>query len=99
MQALRNWLANASTLEQDALAEAAGTSRRHLWQLAGGHRKPSAGLAARIERASAAIARNAKGRLPKLLRSQLSPVCAECEYAPRCPGFAPVAHTNAGGDE
>jgi transcriptional regulator with XRE-family HTH domain len=98
MQALRNWLAKASTVEQQALAEAAGTSRRHLWQLAGGHRKASAGLAVRIERASAALARNAKGRLPKLLRSQLSPVCAECEYAPRCPGFSPVVHEDGGSE-
>lgn len=51
-QQLRDWLGQTNNQEREALAERAGTSVAHLWQLAGGHRKASLELAKRLEDAS-----------------------------------------------
>lgn len=51
-QQLRDWLGQTNNDERKAVADAAGTSVAHLWQLAGGHRKASLELAKRLEDAS-----------------------------------------------
>ncbi|MDY7116571.1 YdaS family helix-turn-helix protein [Halomonas sp. SSL-5] len=51
-QQLRDWLGQTNNDERQALADRAGTSVAHLWQLAGGHRKASLELAKRLEDAS-----------------------------------------------
>ncbi|MDR5867956.1 helix-turn-helix domain-containing protein [Halomonas koreensis] len=51
-QQLRDWLGQNDSAEREALAERAGTSVAHLWQLAGGHRRASLELAKRLEDAS-----------------------------------------------
>ncbi|MEB2621439.1 hypothetical protein [Pseudomonas sp. YuFO8] len=49
---LRDWLASATNDRRQLVAIAAKTTVGHLWQLAGGHRKASAELAARLQDAS-----------------------------------------------
>lgn len=49
---LRAWLAKTPADVRAAVAEKAGTSVGHLWQLAGGHRNASAELAVRLQEAS-----------------------------------------------
>lgn len=49
---LREWLRGASDAERERVAKAAATSVAYLWQLAGGHRKPSIELASRLQVAS-----------------------------------------------
>lgn len=49
---LREWLRDASDAERERVAKAASTSVAYLWQLAGGHRKPSIELASRLQTAS-----------------------------------------------
>ena len=46
---IRDWLHSHNEQEREALASAASTSVAYLWQLAGGHRKASAELAARLQ--------------------------------------------------
>lgn len=49
---VRDWLHSHNEQEREALASAASTSVAYLWQLAGGHRKASAELSARLQKAS-----------------------------------------------
>ncbi|WP_314408877.1 hypothetical protein [Pseudomonas kuykendallii] len=49
---LREWLANASPERRDEVARKAGTSAGYLWQLAGGHRKPTPEIAERLQESS-----------------------------------------------
>ncbi len=49
---LREWLAATPATERTSVAQKAGTTVGHLWQLAGGHRKASADLAERLQDAS-----------------------------------------------
>lgn len=84
MNAMKKWMAAATTGEQEQLAKLAGTSRDYLYQVASGHRTPLTKLAGRIEAAAKEIRKVSKGRLPELLRTDLSPVCAECPFAPKC---------------
>jgi hypothetical protein len=49
---LREWLAATPVDERKRVAQKAGTTVGHLWQLAGGHRKASAELAERLQDAS-----------------------------------------------
>lgn len=84
MNAMKRWMALATTEEQERLALAAGTSREYLYQMASGHRTPLSGLAARIEKGAYDLRKLSKGRLPVLLRTDLSSVCAGCPFAPSC---------------
>lgn len=81
---MREWMAAATTAEQTALADAAGTSRMYLYHLSVGFRTASAELAGRIEKASKAVRKQSKGRLPVVTRTDLSPACAGCPYAAKC---------------
>lgn len=49
---LRAWMAGASAERRKEVADKAGTSVGHLWQLSGGHRRASAKLAMRLQSAS-----------------------------------------------
>lgn len=88
---LRLWMAAATPTEQEALAEAIGTSRAMLYQYAGGHREVSAARGGQIEAATKAMARLAKGRLPVVYRTDTVAACRACEYAQRCLGSIAVA--------
>ena len=52
---VRDWLNSHTDDERTALAEAACTSVGYLWQLAGGHRKASVELAARLQKGSKGV--------------------------------------------
>ena len=49
---LREWLAGASAEERERVAREANSSVAYLWQLAGGHRRPSLEKSLRIEKAT-----------------------------------------------
>lgn len=49
---VRDWLNSHTDDERTALADSALTSVGYLWQLAGGHRKASVELAARLNKCS-----------------------------------------------
>lgn len=66
MTNLSNWMRLASTAEQQALADGAGTSRRYLYQLASGHRNAKLALAEALEAAAKPLRKASKGRLPVL---------------------------------
>lgn len=83
---VKAWMSAATPDEQILLAQKAGTSRGMLFQLAGGHRQCSADLAGRIESASAAMAKASKGRLPKIVRTDICAACRVCQYAAKCLG-------------
>lgn len=52
---VRDWLNSHTDGERSALAASASTSVGYLWQLAGGHRKASVELAARLNKASKGV--------------------------------------------
>lgn len=83
---MRAWMAAATPDEQQLLAERASTTRAHLYQLAGGHRQASSALAGRIELATAQMHKASKGRLPRVVRTDLSEACRDCQYAQKCLG-------------
>ena len=86
MNMLNVWMRAATPEEQEALARAAETSRAHLYQVSGGHRMFSPAKAAMVERATSAMAKSSRGRLPVVWRTDLAPVCAGCEFAQKCLG-------------
>ena len=86
MNMLKIWMRAATAEEQTLLAAAAETSRGHLYQVSSGNRLFSAGKAALVERATVAMAKTAGDRLPVVWRTDLAPVCANCEFAQRCLG-------------
>lgn len=81
MKSLEAFLAAATPEQQQALADAAGTSRAHLGHLKAGNRQASADLAARIERASKRLYKQTAGRLPLIPRTDLCAACKACEFA------------------
>jgi DNA-binding transcriptional regulator YdaS (Cro superfamily) len=83
---MRQWMAAATTAEQELLAERVGTSRAMLYQLAGGFRNASAERAQSIERETRGMARASKGRLPIVYRTDLCEACRGCEFAHRALG-------------
>lgn len=83
---MRQWMAAATVDEQLLLAQRVGTSRGHLYQLAGGHRNASAERAQAIERETQRMAKASKGRLPVVYRTDLCGACRSCEFAQRCLG-------------
>lgn len=52
MSDMKRFLKNSSSDERKKVAGLAGTTVNYFWQVAGGHRKPSALLAKRLEVAS-----------------------------------------------
>jgi hypothetical protein len=88
---LKRWMQAATSAEWKELAAAVGTSTGMLDQYAGRHRTPSTERAIAIEQAAVPITKRSKGRLPRLLRTDLSAACAGCEFARKCLGMAAVA--------
>ena len=86
MTPMKQFMHLATPEEQTDLATAIGSTRNHLYQLAGGHRKASADMAGRIEQATAAFSKSTKGRLPTIYRTDLCAACQSCEYARKCLG-------------
>lgn len=89
MNNLKAWMLLASPEEQNALAQAAGTTRHYLYVLANDEaeygRKASAELAGRIENGVREI--NAGNpRLPPIRRPDLCRACRSCPYAERALG-------------
>lgn len=82
--ALKNWLSLATPAEQETLADAISTSHAMLRFYANGNRVASAARAGQIEEATTIMAKRSKGRLPVVLRTDLSPACRGCPYAQRC---------------
>jgi hypothetical protein len=80
------WMSAATADEQVLLATNAGTTRGHLYQLAGGHRQASAVMAGKIEAATAEMHKHSKGRLPVVVRTDLCEACRGCQYAAKCLG-------------
>jgi hypothetical protein len=90
---MKQWLSAATADERRALAQRAITSEGQLYQLAGGHRQASSDLAGRIEAVSLEMHKATKGRLPKLLRTDLCEACRQCQYAAKCLGEAQVVRS------
>jgi hypothetical protein len=95
---LKMWLRMSTKAEKEALASAAGTKLNYLYFLSNPDkpygRQASAEMAQRLEAASDSIrATNpeVKRRLPRLLRTDLSPTCRGCAFARRCLGDAAIA--------
>lgn len=85
MENYKTWMAAATTDEKNTVVAVAGTSLQVLYQVASGYRKPSADLAARIEKGIAALARKKRATaLPVVTRGDISEACAECPYMKRC---------------
>lgn len=90
MNQLRKWMRVATPEERQELADRAGTTIGNLHQISGSYRsggRPQirSGLAIRIEQA-ARILQKENRDLPSLVRTDLSPECADCEYARKCLG-------------
>lgn len=87
MPTIRNWMARATTAQQEELAKLAGTSRAYLYHLAADpgsrhHRSPNLDLAVRLEAASEKVKPTKEGLRPApLSRFDLIPECARCPYA------------------
>lgn len=79
MSKFKDWMATSTTHEKIKLANEAGTSAGHLYQLASGERDASANLAANLETAF-------KKLHPSLgiTRGDLNNACARCPYFKKC---------------
>lgn len=77
MKELRYWLNSALPPQRELLAKYAKTSLKYLWHLAGGQRKASAEMAAKIEAASDRVSRTGMYRLK---RGEISKTCAKCPF-------------------
>lgn len=83
---LRAWMERATPEQKRVLAKLAGTTVPNLHQASKGYRtngklRITPDLARRLEFAS----REIEG-MPQLLREELSPSCAGCEFAAKCRG-------------
>lgn len=83
---VKAWMRAATKTEQEALADAAGTSVGMLRQYSGGYRQASAEMAGKLEAATAAMHKASKGRLPKIVRTDVCEACRQCQYAAKCLG-------------
>lgn len=89
MSTVKAWMAAATRVEQEELADLAGTSRAHLYHLSTGRRVASADLARALELASKHLSAVSRERLAVLRREDLCPACGRCEYAKRCSAAGP----------
>jgi hypothetical protein len=88
---LKKWLRLATKPERERVAAAASTSVAYLEHLAADEaaayrRQPKVSLAAAIERETEALAKESKGRLPVVRRTELVGACSTCPYARKCLG-------------
>lgn len=91
LTSMKLWMQAASTEQQFELAKRAQTSRMYLYHLAGGFRDASAELAQRIEKASAEMHKESRGKLPRIYRTDLNAACRGCDFALKCLGPRAVA--------
>lgn len=96
MKTMKVWLKLATPEERERLATGANTSVGYLYHLAADDDAPHARdahpeLARALEKAAAPITADSHGRLPLLLRTDLSSGCRGCEFAERCLGDKAVA--------
>jgi len=87
---IKAWMSAATVDEQTLLAERIGTTRAMLYQYAGGYRDCSAERAGEIERVTADMHRVSKGRLPKIVRTDVCAACRSCNYAAKVLGARAV---------
>lgn len=88
---LKAWLRAATAAEQNALAEAVGTSLLYLRHLSADetknyHREAKPALAAALERETLAMSKASGGRLPVVYRTDLNSTCRQCSFAIKCLG-------------
>lgn len=83
---LKTFMKAATADELALLADKVGTSVGMLRQYAGGHREMSAERAGRLEDATAKMHKASKGRLPKIVRTDVCAACRSCQYAAKCLG-------------
>lgn len=83
---LKVWMAAATIAEQELLAQKVGTTRGMLYHYSSGHRNASSDMAGRFEAVTAEMHKASKGRLPKIVRTDLSAACRACQYAAKCLG-------------
>lgn len=76
----------ATTTEQEALATKVGTSRAVLYQYASAYRGLGTERAISVEKATTAMNKSTRGRLPVIPRTTLSEACRKCEFAKKCLG-------------
>jgi hypothetical protein len=86
MSVFKQWMAAATVAEQKELARLAGTSRMYLYHIAADEttryrRIPRRGLAQRLATACESLRRGSKGRLPRVLASDLNPALANAEQS------------------
>jgi hypothetical protein len=84
------WMNAATPDEQELLAQKIGTTKGMLYQMSGGHRQASAARAGAIESATAEMHKHSKGRLPKIMRTDICEACRGCQYAAKCLGSRAV---------
>ena len=85
------WMRAATPDEQKALAKRLGTSREMLYHYSTGERRMSASRAGETEQATREMSKASKGRLPEVLRTDMSAACRACPYAQRCLGDRALA--------
>lgn len=81
---LKNWMTLATVAEQVQLAEMLNSSRATLYQYSNQERGVSSGRAIDFEKATTKMFKITKGRLPVVLRTELSEACSRCEFAKKC---------------
>jgi hypothetical protein len=87
MTRLQKWLKLASAQEKKELTARLGVTYPYVWQLAQPKdtphsRTPNAETIVSIEKFTGALHKKSQGRLPKVNREDLHPMCAACPYAP-----------------
>lgn len=87
---IKAWMMAATRQEQDLLADKIGTSRQMLYQFSGGFRQASAEMAGKIEAATIEMHKLSKGRLPKVVRTDMCEACRQCPYAQKSLGSRAV---------
>lgn len=83
---LKVWMRAATVAEQELLAQRVDTSVGMLRQYAGGHREMSAERAGRVEAVTAEMHKLSKGRLPRIVRTDVCGACRQCPYAQKALG-------------
>ena len=86
MNKFKAWMTQATTAQQQKLADMIGSSVPTLYQIGNQARGASAERGGQIE---AATRKLAKDGLPVVTRGDVVPACAACEYFRKCKGEKP----------
>jgi len=71
---IHDWMSRATKIERQRLADSAETSVAYLWQLSGGHRRPSSSLAEKLENGSREVT-------PDMIIDKVSAIFGESKVA------------------